>query len=578
MVFKGRRKRLRISISDDESAEEVGQFDGDSSGDSDFEAISGKAPDLDDLFLSDRISLSQQSSLQDGKAWVHKYSSISLQGGLVTSAKKSNEIKDWMKGALDGITPRLLILTGPPGCGKSSAVRAAAKEMECAVSSWQAPVTGFRNISMTLIDDFRAFLVGGRYRALVGEDSESEPMDWSGRKIVLVEDLPVCTTDIAQKRSMIQKIFADAARFSSYPTVVVVSDGDKGVASTVRFVFGADLLASSAVACIKVPGVTHGMMKKRLRGVLQSEGLSFSQNKLEGAVAMARGDIRAALNALQFCSDSGLGTDSSNGLSHSGVENRKRTKRRKRSSARVVQALGSVGQDSSLGTYHAVSKILNNKRDADGRSKYNVEDILMDAKADPSSFLEFLHHNYPDFFTEIDDVVGALECLSEADCFLQWRQDDLSRTGLWDCAASLGTRGFLLHNSKPSRTGWRPIRGPESYQVRRESRAHVASVQREFAGRLAPMVYTQSTLCEVVAYCEQIAQSRMSRYETLPSQVTRRDSASNHIGVGMAKAGNEVTVADSSKQGVWPDVGNGMDVVGEEADDPIAEWDDDDDF
>lgn len=575
MVLRSRRKRLRVTVSDDESAEDVAEFEGDGTDDSDFEAAHVKTPEFDDLFLSDRISLSQQPSQQDGQAWVDKYSSISLQGGLVTSIKKSNEIRNWMRGALDGVAPRLLLLTGPPGCGKSSAIRAAATEFECAVSSWQAPVTGSRNISMTLLDDFRAFFVGGRYHSLAGEEeSEAESRDWSGRKILLVEDLPVCTTDIAQKRAMIQKVFVDTARFAPFPTAVVISDSEKGVASTARFIFGADLLESSNIAFIKVPAVTHGMMKRKLLRVLQGEGLLFSQDKLEGAVAVARGDIRAALNALQFCSSTEIGTSGRGAIYQEERESKKRRKRRKRTSGYTLRALDSVGHDATLGTYHAVSKILNNKRDVDGESRYNVEDVLADAKADPASFLEFLHHNYPDFFSNIDDVVGALECLSEADSFLQWRQDNLSRAGLWDCAASLGTRGFLYHNSKPSQAGWRPIRGPESYEVRREGRAHIANAQQRFTGMLAPTVYTQSSVCEVVPYCEKITESTVSEWGRFSEQMKLGRKPTN--GIEVVNSRDNTMMQAQTEHGAHPflDKNSAVAPLGTEVD-PIVDWDDD---
>lgn len=574
MVFKNRRKRLRVSLSEDESAEDVGEFNADDSEDSDFASFQVSSLSQDVILPSERVSVRQNAQSGSAQAWVEKYSSMSLQGGLATSGKKTKEIANWLKGALNGCSPRLLILSGPPGCGKSTAVRAAAKMVECPVSSWQAPATGVRNISMTLIDDFRSFFVGGRYPTLRDEDNAADEGDSCRNKILLVEDFPVCVTDIAQKRSMVQKIFSDAALFAPHPTVVIISDSEKGVARTAKFMFGAELLESPSVALIRVPKVTETMMKKRLRDVLQREGLSFSQDKLNGAVSLARGDIRAALNALQFCSSAERNPHASVGPSQRYAENSKRSKRMRRGEHRSFAVLNTVGQDASLGMYHAVSKILNNKRNEEGFSKYVAEDILEDARADPSSFLEFLHHNYPDFFGDIDDVVNALGCLSQADCLLPWRQDDMSRTGLWDCAASLATRGFLFHNLNPIRTGWRPIRGPESYGILKEGREHVSSAQRQFSGVLAPTVYTRSTLCETVPFCEQITQSTIKEWG-IPSHdpAVRGTGITDAADIAMA----DMEMAEEKNIKVEPQLKpkNGMEVIrGDEDMDPIIDWDD----
>lgn len=577
MVFKNRRKRLRVSLSEDESAEDVGEFEADDSGDSDFESLEISSLSQDVMLPSRRIDVRQNAHSGGSHAWVAKYSSVSLQGGLATSGRKTNEITTWLKGALNGSSPRLVVLSGPPGCGKSSAVRAAAKTVNCSVASWQAPATGIRNISMTLIDDFRSFFVGGRYPTLQDKDNATGEGDSGGNKILLVEDFPICVTDIAQKRIMVQKIFSDAALFARHPTVVVISDSEKGVARTAKFMLGAELLESPSVALIRVPKVTETMMKKRLREVLQREGLSFSQDKLNGAVSLARGDVRAALNALQFCSGSERNPQACMGPSQGHAENSKRSKRMRRGERTSLAVLNTVGQDATLGMYHAVSKILNNKRNEEGVSKYVAEDILEDARADPSSFLEFLHHNYPDFFGDIDDVVNALDCLSQADCLLPWRQDDMSRTGLWDCAASLATRGFLFHNLKPIRTGWRPIRGPESYGILKEGRELVHSAQRQFCGVLAPTVYTRATLCETVPFCEQITQSTIKEWGiSSHDRAVRCTVITDAADIAMAdmEMAEEKNVNDRPR--LKPK--NRMDVIrGDEDMDPILDWDDTDD-
>lgn len=533
MVFRNRRKRLRISqpTSEEDSPEEVGEFAADHSSDSDFEkpSVQSNSHYLEPKTSSVRIR--NRNDIRETQLWVERYASVPVQSGPATSSKKTKEISSWVSNALNGGSSRLLVLAGPPGCGKSSAVRLSARALRCKITEWHAPLTGARNISLTLLEDFRSFFVGGRYDGLRMDNEDADEDSFSfEHKLLLVEDLPLSASDILQKRVMLQEIFSNAAKHARHPTVVVISDSEKGIAKSGRLLLGSELLESPCVATIKVPAITNTMMRRRLRDVLAAEGLSVAKDKLEGMVSSASGDIRAALNGLQFCVSHGRQGLSITGNSEEYPIRRRNSKRRKSNPLLSVSVLGAVGQDITLGTYHAVAKILNNKRSEAGLSSYIAEDVLDDARADPQSFLAFLHHNYPEFFGDMDDVVGALDCLSDSDCLLRWRQDDLARTGLGDCAASVVTRGFLHHNSHPIRTGWRPIRGPESYAVLKEGREHSEEAQRRFSGLFSPCVYTRSMLCEEVPIAELITQSTIKQWGvlregTVPLRVRIADAA-----------------------------------------------------
>lgn len=504
------RKRLRVSsqATDDDSPEEVEDLCSSSS---------------DDLELPTTVNIlgpHAQNTLNahahTTETWVDVYANISAQTGLLVSARKAKEVKEWLTQALQGTAPRLLILSGPPGCGKSSAIRTISRDLSCAVNSWTAPHVGSRGISAALLQDFHAFAVGTRYSSLTVGDHRCEAHKSSNeRHILLVEDFPVTSSDMQHFREDLRRTLRSAATYSPHPTVIILSDSARSVASSVRLLLGAQLLECSDIASINIPAATDAMMKKRLREVLAIEGFTVSQKCLETVVASVAGDCRAALNCLQFSSMSSTsGSRSARGFKTSGRTRNGTVPKRARPHPPIsVACIEDVSMDGSLGIFHAISKILNNKRNEDGTSKYDVESLLGDAKADPSSFIEFLHHNYPSFFGEPDDMVTALENLSFADTLLPWRSEEQVRVDLSDCAASVAARGFLYSNSDPIRSGWRPIKGPQSFDVYKQRCEFVELAQESLAKLRFPRVCTKAELCELIPYAERKMQRSLKPWE-----------------------------------------------------------------
>lgn len=498
-----KRRRTVHESSDEDPVEEVVDVDL-------HENESLNPPSLNGLTVDN-----EGFSIDGGKndtSWVQRYADTAAQTGLVVSSKKKKEFTEWLRRALDYSGPRLLMLGGPPGCGKSSVVQATCKELNCSIASWQAPFVGSRGICNALLDDFRAFFVGSRYPTLQLEDdddAEKDATSRSGRRILLVEDLPVHITDFEQNKESLRKIFFDAAQFAPLPTVVVLSDGEKGIARLARLLLGLDMLSSPAVAKIKIPAVTSVMMKRRLKEVMAVEGFSVTPRQLDLVISTSRGDMRAALNCLQLSSATGE-DDNPDGII---ADSRKRRRPKPRT---AVAPLAEISHDLTLSTYHAISKVLNNKREEDGASKYNAEDVLDEARTDTTAFLDFLHQNYLEFFGNPDDVVPTLFCLSEADTFMPWIQEADLRNDLTDCAASVVTRAFLHFNSNPSRSSWRPIKGPVSREVIREMQVHSQSACETLSNIVRPQVFSRSDLYETIAYAERIKRipSERRRYST----------------------------------------------------------------
>lgn len=576
MIVSRRSKRPRRIIQiDDGNSDESVEIISDTGGESPAEQLPHQN------VISTIISPNETVEPRRAETWVDLYSKFGSQTGLLISSKKAKELRTWLSNALGRTGPRFLVLTGPPGCGKSTAMRAICKEYNCGIVTWKAPTSGSHGVTTMLLDDLQTFILGTRYLAfdLVDEQEQNEALTHSfsdSRHLLLIDDFPVSSNDLLQFRDRLCVILKQAAKSAAHPTVIILSDSSKGIARTARLVLGLEFVDSKNVISINIPAVTDTVMRKQLREVARRQGLSIRQPTLDAIVLASAGDFRAALNSMQFSSNiCSFETTGNQMMSNSTLKRGKRSRSRPHLPSLVD--IDNIGADATLGTYHAVSKILNNKRDKHGRSKYVVENILEEARVEASNILEFLHHNYSEFFGNFADVVSVLECLSNADTLLPWRPEDDSRTLLSECAALVATRGFLLFNTEPIRSGWRPIKGPQSYQVFRGSDEHKMIAQEYLRKQTPAQVYTQADFCELLPMVERMRKQTLKSWGTIGGYESNNRAIADSADIAMvdAEISRECNNPMTSQQLVDGSY-NVDEVIWPTEVEDIEEWDDND--
>ncbi|CAG2257811.1 HRAD17 [Mytilus edulis] len=270
--------------------------------------------------------------------------------------------------------------------------------------------------------------------------------DVSSKKVILVEEFPnVFYRDASTFHDIVRKY----RKIGKCPLVFIVSDSTKGD-SNERLLFRKDLQNELNIENISFNAVAPTSMVKVLTKIATQESNQGchkfsipSKTVLESIAMSSAGDIRGAINALQFACEKDTGDLMSGGRlkgkaslkkQSSRGSNKIKSKTKSENSANPDSELASIGgRDTSLFLFRALGKILYCKRDDPSNHSdlprlpshlseherdpliINPEDVVEKSHLSGEYFTAYLHQNYLEFYTNIDDLVRSTEYLSDAD-------------------------------------------------------------------------------------------------------------------------------------------------------------------
>ena len=332
---------------------------------------------------------------------------------LAVHHKKVETLQRWLRTASRG----LLVLTGPPGCGKATAVRCIATSLGQRLALLDSPAPTIeserallnatheprvRSFARSLIH--RTSFASGASLSLrkssASSSSSSYPSQSSSactqmhhrasdtpdgnqispisHEVVLVEDLPYAANEEAEEH--LASALASVATRGAVPTVLVLTDGidhgrgaSRGSAANQPSRCGiVDRLMRSGAKHIEFPAVNQTNMKKAISRLCDLRNVSIGKEAIQAIATDAQGDIRASTMALE------LYLAGSRQCNSSQLQQRQRRQRGTKRSARGYQKKGRVSslpqqqQQQSPDTYvnidlrlqslHALGKILQHKR------------------------------------------------------------------------------------------------------------------------------------------------------------------------------------------------------------------------
>ncbi|KTF94166.1 hypothetical protein cypCar_00010381 [Cyprinus carpio] len=475
------------------------------------------------------------------------------QAELAVHKKKVEEVESWLRVNLDKSKKggAILLLTGPSGCGKTATVQVLAKDLGFQIQEWSNPSTtsqykteDFFTQSFdpayssdlfiptdSRFNSFHGSSQTGLFQQFLLRANKYNRLQMSGekvtedRKIILIEEFP---NQFYRQPGCLHNVLRQFIKTGRCPLVLIVSDSLSGDKNS-RLLFK-DVLHELEIHSISFnPVAPTSMMKVLSRIVTIEAGKSSGRISVpdKGALDLlcsgSSGDIRSAINSLQFSS-----------FTDSCLEKRLWASKKGKSTAKpVVRAKGRSkslkstdmqderpaigGKDASLFLFRALGKILYCKREGYESSQApKLPSHLTDHQrdkllVDPEMVIErshmsgeffnlYLHQNYPDFFSDVEDIARASEYLSDADFLTaEWS----SRSTMVEYGSSVATRGLMhsnssrAHASSQSNAGFRPLHKPHWLHINKTYRENYLTAQSLFLNFCLTPV---SLLTELVPY------------------------------------------------------------------------------
>ena len=408
---------------------------------------------------------------------------------------------------------RLLILKGPSGAGKTATISMLAKAMDIDISEWKNPMGSqvSSEAYSSLYAQFEDFLGrSGKFNKLALTDRNgnvpaapvpalSRTTDaFSGktkRRIILMEEFPntFLSTSIALRSfrsSVLQHVAYNTSSTGASlwkqqedtrnitPMVMIITETRPTTATsasdsfTAHRLLGPELLSHPCVSTIEYNPIASTYLAKALDLIVQKEARQSGRRRVPGPAVLKKlgevGDVRSAIGSLQFLCLRGEDGDAWGGrvasrASKGANTSSPLTKLEKESLAMVTQ------RGSNLGLFHAVGKVVYNKREDynDGGAageppqqpphhlfgharpriaQVSANQLIDELGTDIETFIAALHENFVlscegKAFT--DNLNGCIDALSDSDIL------GLPRGGSY---VSFGDRGDNTFQGAPSDT------------------------------------------------------------------------------------------------------------------------------
>ena len=442
------------------------------------QATQTAAPTSSQRFLKPPKPTAPRGLDDDQRPWSERFGPRNLDE-LVVHKRKVADVRRWLEDVTAGrMRQRVLILKGPAGSAKTTTLRLLANDMGCEVLEWKNPTnsnagTGFVPFSAKF-DEFLGR--GGKFGALDMDDAPSSTPTSSlhgsshghSKRLMLIEEFPNTFSRSSSaltsfRNSVLSYLSTHVPSLTLHshksnmepikPIVMIISETLLTTTSasadsfTAHRLLGPEILRHPGVGVIEFNAVAPTLLAKALDLVVQKEARKSGRRRTPGPLVLQRlgeiGDIRNAISSLEFLCLKG-DQESDWGATVALAKGKKSTRAGIGLTKGETDSLELISQrEASLGIFHAVGKVVYNKRDEapsddtvenlppylshlsrPKRSQVSVDSLIDETGTDTHTFISALHENYApscestgpmDLSTPMDYINDCIESLSQSD-------------------------------------------------------------------------------------------------------------------------------------------------------------------
>jgi len=414
------------------------------------------------------------------------------------------------------------------------------------ISEWKNPVdTDLSSESyLSMSAQFEDFLGrSGTFGSLIFSRDDTEPQpqpskhppppsEDSTKKLILMEEFPntFTSTSLALRafRTPILQFLASntSSALSSHtttmtirPLIMIITETTCSTSPSDSFtahrLLGPSILSHPATTILEFNPIAPTLLLKALDLVLQKEARHSLRRRIPGPTVLKKlaevGDVRSAIGSLEFLCLRGGDADDWSGRIAS--KSKKGSAAMSKMEQRTLELVSQ--RESSLGLFHAVGKVVYNKREAPTgtnrpaqppdylpqHARLKVSEVAVDALidetgTDPRTFIATLHENYVPSCEGVsftDNLNDCIDTLSDADLLTsghggrgnyqariteELRQDEI--------AFQIAVRGLLFALPYPVKRATHPIKGGgnrmEAFKMRYPMSMRLARQKEEMEG------------------------------------------------------------------------------------------------
>jgi cell cycle checkpoint protein len=367
----------------------------------------------------------------------------------------------------------MLVLHGPAGSGKTATLSLLSQVLGFGIVEWKSPLGSDHSSSGTksLSAQFDEFLSQSNVFGNLELDDQSTnnrasqvSSDSATRRIILIEEFPSTLSRTSSAliafRNSLRRYLASIPPPQSYlfgkaspsndipPVVIIVSESLLSTNAsmsdnfTMHRLLGPEICNHMSTSTIEFNRIAPTFMYKALDLILKKEARHSLRKRIPSPGVLKKfselGDVRSAISSLEFLCL--RGDDSADWGGRVAAKSKNPSRENTSLTIMEKESLEMVTQrESSLGLFHAVGKVVYNKREGtDSRrrediiappshlqhferpriSPVSVEDLMNETGTDVQTFSAALHENYPpscDGTSFVEHLEDCIHYLSDSD-------------------------------------------------------------------------------------------------------------------------------------------------------------------